>query len=332
MSPLKETYRLLRFVSSMKTGLALLLVVGILAAIGSGVSPDRYYQAWPFQFCLGLLLLNMAFCTAGQVTRFFRRRFQSARSAKGLSVLLRQLGVLALHAGVVLILTGGALYSFQGQSSEIKIDQGASVDVKTVFSQAKSFDIKLDGFNVEYNPDGSAAQYFSHVSLVDQGKVAEKKDISVNNPLEYDGIKAYQSAFGYAVELQGEGAAWQKTLEESQSSEIPGTDKSIKIYKYIPNFDPQYGMESKTLRPDNPLVIYSLYQKDALLDVGSASFGEKIEIQPGTYVAFNGVKPYTVLTVKRDPGLSLVLAGGVMLMLGTCLALFLKPKKTGDEI
>ncbi|NLI91608.1 MAG: cytochrome c biogenesis protein ResB [Peptococcaceae bacterium] len=326
---IKKTQRFLRFMSSMKIGLSLLAVIGLLAAIGSGISTDKYYQALPFKVILGLLLLNMALCTTNQVTKFFKHGLKAEKSSQ---ILLRQIGMMTLHAGVVFILIGGSVYSFQGESTQIKIDQGQTVDMKTIFNQTKPFMIKLDDFNIDFNADGSPSQYFSHISLVENGAVTGEKDISVNNPFEYAGIKAYQSSFGYGVELQGESnTGWKekKTLQESEFLQIPGTDKAIRIYKYIPNFDPEYGMQSKTLRPDNPRIVYSLYQKGSLLDVGAVSFGEKVEIQPGTTVQFNGVKPFSVLTVKRDPGLSLAMAGMLMLMAGTCLTLFLKQKKTG---
>ena len=58
---------------------------------------------------------------------------------------------------------------------------------------------------------------------------------------------------------------------------------------------------------------------------------EKIEIEPQQYVVFEDLTPFTVLELKRDPGLSFVLYGGVMLMLGTCLALTTKQKKQEDR-
>jgi len=44
-------------------------------------------------------------------------------------------------------------------------------------------------------------------------------------------------------------------------------------------------------------------------------------------MTFVDLKPFTVLTIKKDPGLLMASLGGLMLMLGTCLALFLKQTK-----
>jgi len=314
------------FISSMKFGLILLAVIGLMAAVGSGISPDYFYQTVIFQALLVLLLLNMAACSFSQLSKLVTSR---SHLLKNKSRFLRQAGMLALHAGVVLILIGGTVYAFQGQYEKIKIEQGQAVDIAQVIPNAEPFSIKLEDFKIEFNDDGSPAQYCSSVSLLEEGDVKERRRISVNNPLEYGGIKAYQSGFGYLVKLQEEtSSAGQEeiTLGESEYREIKGAGKALRIYKYIPDYDPQYGMNSKSLRPDNPKIIYSIYRQGSLLSVGAASFGEKVEIDPGVTVTFSGVKPFTVLTVKRDPGLSLALAGGLMLMLGTCLSLFAKPK------
>lgn len=321
-----------RFLSSMKTGLILLAMIGIMSAIGTGLLPDNFYHSFWFKFLLLLLLLNMSTCTINQLARYLTNRLKQNGSKRSS---FRPIGLLLLHAGVVLVLIGGTINSFNGQSESLKIVQGDEIDISTVIRKANPFSIKLDEFKIEFNADGSPSQYYSNVSIAEGGSASKPYSISVNNPLEYRGVKAYQSSFGYLVDVRGRSnSGWMenKILEEGGILEITDTDKALMIYKYIPDFDPQFGMASKSLKPDNPRIVYSVYQKGSLLNVGAASFGEEIEIEPDTYVKFSGTKPYTVLTIKRDPGLSLVALGGLMLMLGVCLALVLKVKKQGDVL
>ena len=84
-------------------------------------------------------------------------------------------------------------------------------------------------------------------------------------------------------------------------------------------------MRSVTLRPDNPHIVFSVYQDDQLLGIGAAKFNEPTQIDENVYVTFTGVEPYTVLDVKSDPGLPLVAIGGIALMLGVCLAVLTAP-------
>ncbi len=324
---IKQIYRLL---SSMKIGLIILVIIGIISAVGSALSPETFYHSSYFKLFLIMLLLNLTLCTINQLTKFIQNR---SRFRKNQVCPIKHIGMLMLHAGVIFILIGGTVYAFQGENQKLKIEQGQTVNITQVIKKADPFSLKLKDFKIEFNPDATPSQYYSDLSVIENGNVTKQVVISVNNPLEYQGIKAYQSSFGYLVDIQGESpSGWkeQRALGEKEHLEIQGTDKAVLIYKYIPNYDPQYGMESKSLRPDNPRIIYSIHQQGSLLTVGVASFGEKVELEPRATVTFNGVKPFTILTVKRDPGLSLALAGGLMLMFGTCLTLCFKPKKQGD--
>lgn len=80
-------------------------------------------------------------------------------------------------------------------------------------------------------------------------------------------------------------------------------------------------MNSKTLRPDNPRIIYSIYENEKVLRVGAASFGEKVKVDDTVFLSFDKVQPYTVLQLKSDPGLPYAGLGGLMLMIGVCLVL-----------
>jgi len=71
----------------------------------------------------------------------------------------------------------------------------------------KPFLLKLDKFEIEFNPDGSPSQYYSYVSILEGNKETEKYRISVNHPLKYMGIKAYQQSFGHLVNVAGENSA-----------------------------------------------------------------------------------------------------------------------------
>ncbi len=135
--------------------------------------------------------------------------------------------------------------------------------------------------------------------------------------------------------MEGDWGAGNKVNEVFQEGDlyaIPGSERQVRIYKYSPNFNPGYGMDSKTLRPDNPKIIFSVYEKGELLGVGAASFGERVEVSAGKYITFTGLKPFTVLKVKSDPGMPLAAAGGLLLTCGVCLALLFNPAGRPKEV
>ena len=79
------------------------------------------------------------------------------------------------------------------------------------------------------------------------------------------------------------------------------------------------------MRPDNPRVVFSVYEDEVLLGIGAAEFGEKVKVDENVYVEFPGVEPFTVLKVKVDPGLPVAFLGGGMFIIGVCLTLLMVP-------
>jgi cytochrome c biogenesis protein len=224
---------------------------------------------------------------------------------------------------------GGMINNWFGESATLRLAEGE----QALIAQDKSgvgVNIQLEGFEIELYENSMPSQYLSHVSLYKNSKLEQQSTISVNHPLRYEGIKIYQQSYGNLVEVEteGQGQVDSSTVLEGQILEIADSKWQVKVFKYVPDFDLAYGMESKSLQPNNPRVIYSLYQDKVMAGIGAAPLGEKIEIASGYYVEFKGIKPYTVLKVKEDPGLPYAGAGGILFMLGVVLAelkIFSKP-------
>jgi cytochrome c biogenesis protein len=315
----------------MKTGVALLLLVGAASAIGSSVMPNTFYQTAIFELLLVLLLINMTFCTINRVKKTYRVLLGKS----SIKVWLRQFGIISLHLGIVLILIGGVVYATSGQAKRIHLFAGDRVDMSQVLDIKHPFTVQLDEFRIEFNEDGSPSQYISEVTILEQGQKIDQVMISVNFPLNYQGVKAYQTSFGYLIKAEyfdENGIEKSAKFIEGEWLEPAGTDRMVKIYRYIPNFNPAYGMNSITLRPDNPHIVFSVYEDDELLGVGAAQLNEPTQIDENVYITFTGVEPYTILEVKSDPGLPLVMVGGIMFMLGVCLAVFTAPVRKKNSV
>jgi cytochrome c biogenesis protein len=316
--------KIYRVISSMKTGMLLLGLIALTSALGSAVNPKAFFKTIVFELMLFLLLLNMALCTANRVICFKRVYFKHGHVRQGWP---RQIGIILLHAGMILILVGGIVFAYCGQNSEFSITEGQTVDISSVVRTQEPFSLYLEKFSIKFNENGSPSQYYSIVNVLEDGLVKATESISVNHPFKYKGIKTYQDSFGYLVKVKylGEDCKEIETLShEGEFIKLPGTQRVVKVYGYFPDFDPGKGMNQTSLKPDNPRIVYSVYENDKLLGVGVAKFGEKIEIDANTYVVFTGVERYTVLKVKSDPGMSLAFAGSLMFMLGVSLTLFLK--------
>ncbi|NPV91353.1 MAG: hypothetical protein HPY50_11350 [Firmicutes bacterium] len=328
METVKRIYRL---ASAMKTGVVLLVLIGLASALGSAVFPDSFFDTGVFRALILLLFLNMALCTFNRLAGFTRGGIRGTQDGK---LRLRKFGLLLLHAGMVLVLAGGAGCVLYGQSAGVSIREGDTVDVSKVMALAEPFSLRLDGFEVEFNQDGSPSQYYSHVAVLEDGGEKGRFSVSVNHPLEYGGVKFYQEGFGYLVgtrSMYGDLGEREDLLKEGEFLRFPGTERKVKVYRYVPNFDPSNGMNSKTMRPDNPRVIISVYHGDELLGVGAAEFNKVVEIDKGISVVFTEVEPYTMLKTKSDPGLPAAAVGGILLMTGVMLALIFSPVKPGKD-
>lgn len=325
---IKQAYN---FISSMKIGLLLLGLIGLTSALGSGISPDTFFYTLPFRLLLFLLFINMTFCTINQITRLIKV-FRNKRTDNFFR--FRQFSLLILHLGIVLILIGGTINTYQGQSTQIRMVAGDTVDIADVISINETFSLKLNEFKIEFYEDGSPSQYISDVDILDNETHIHNYLISVNHPLNYGEIKAYQHSYGYMlnVELDDNQDVHTHLMAEGQVITFKDTNRIVRVYKYIPNFDVRYGMNTKTIRPDNPKIIYSVYENNEMLGIGAADIGEKVQIDENVFVTFNDVVLYTILSIKSDPGLIWATIGGIMLMVGVCLAFYFAGRKKSKSV
>ncbi|NLB88822.1 MAG: cytochrome c biogenesis protein ResB [Syntrophomonadaceae bacterium] len=315
----------------MKIGLLLLGLIGLASALGSGISPDTFFYTLPFRLLLLLLFINMTLCTINQISKLIKV-FRNKRTNNVFR--FRQFSLLILHLGIVLILIGGTINTYQGESKQIRLIAGDTIDIADVISTEESFYLQLNEFKIEFYEDGSPSQYISDVDIIDKNTHLHNYLISVNHPLKYAGIKAYQHSYGYMINVEYEDNqdSHNHLLAEGQVIHFNDTNRIVRIYKYIPNFDARYGMNTKTIRPDNPKIVYSVYENNEMLGIGAADIGEKVQIDDNVFLTFKDVQLYTVLCIKSDPGLIWATIGGILLMVGVCLAFYFAGRKKSKSI
>jgi len=111
-------------------------------------------------------------------------------------------GYILAHAAVLVILTGGWIsvhYGFRGNmavpegqsENEIEFLRGATVNHLKM-----PFRVRCNKFHIEFYPSGPPKEFRSNISIIDHGKVAMTKDIIVNEPLKYKGVRIFQASFG----------------------------------------------------------------------------------------------------------------------------------------
>lgn len=110
-----------------------------------------------------------------------------------------KLGTLISHLSLILLVLAclvGSLLGFQNTHFVVAEGETREVGYNTRIT------LKLVSFNDEYYADGTPEDYRSDVILYQDGKEAAQSTIRVNHPLQYDGVRFYQSSFGPAVNIQ----------------------------------------------------------------------------------------------------------------------------------
>jgi cytochrome c biogenesis protein len=295
--------------------------MGLISGIGSLVLPRSFFQTGLFQVLLLLLLLNITLCT---INRFAGLIKSFSRGEQCRQKPIRQAALFILHAGVVLILIGGIINFFYGVKGQITLLKGETADLSQLGKSAITFHLKLEDFRIDYYANGSASQYYSDVSLLEGNEIIRKDTIYVNHPLKLKGTKIYLQKFNSMILVRGESdSGWksERIVSEGESFHFPDSGKALEIVKYVPNYDPEYGENSKTLRPDHPRVLFYIHEDGQGRKLMVAALNQRIEVDPGVFFEFNGPQSNVTLIVKSDPGLPVVAFGGLMLVVGVCLSI-----------
>lgn len=130
--------RFFKAVSSVNTAIALLTVLLVLSILGTFFPERDIFHSPPWQVCLVMLAVSLV------VVSLQKRRLR-----------VQNLGFLLSHLGVVVILIGGAFYSFYGAKGMVYIPQGEETRVLMEKSGARKilpFSIALRDFRVEHYP------------------------------------------------------------------------------------------------------------------------------------------------------------------------------------
>jgi cytochrome c biogenesis protein len=110
-----------------------------------------------------------------------------------------------VHLSLLIILSGGIIDSRWGYRGFMKLDAGEQKSVAQTLGGGASIElpyaIRCDDAGMEQYPDGSPKRYWSKLTVIEGGRPVVTKEIEVNSPLVYRGIRFFQSNFGRSGQL-----------------------------------------------------------------------------------------------------------------------------------
>jgi cytochrome c biogenesis protein len=300
-----------------------------------------------------------------------RRRFRVAPVAPGLAAekgAARENGSLIFHWSLFLLLVGvvvGKGFGFTAQATVIEgetwTESHASYDLPPqegrFFAEGMhaGFQLRVDDFDATYYPSGVPREFVSRVEVIDpSGRPAGDREIRVNEPLSFEGVKVYQQGYGWApvIEIRQDG----RPLTEQPVVFVTDTPNDQRqpwrgVIK-LPSLRPQVGLELE-LFPDplagvagapmlearNPFLSFQAWRGDLRLTAAQSVFsldkrglrrwrsggigvGRSVSLPGGLTIAFPELREYTQFLVKRDPGTWVMLAAALLIVLGLVPALY----------
>ncbi len=107
------------------------------------------------------------------------------------------LGSPMLHGALIVIIIGSMVSGIFSKSSSYQVPVPGKIELT---NEGYPFDLSVESFQIEYHPDGSPSQYQSDIKATVMGQAVKQQTIAVNSPLTYQGVKVYQSSYGWMVE------------------------------------------------------------------------------------------------------------------------------------
>jgi cytochrome c biogenesis protein len=250
-----------------------------------------------------------------------------------------EMAVYIVHASLLLIFLGGivdALYGWRGFVSLTRGQQSSQVQPQNGSVRNLPFAVRCDGAGQENYSDGTPKRWWSDLAVLKDGQVILRKQIVVNDPLVYGGIRFYQASYGQtgkidkllltATPRDGKSA---RDLAIGPDEAVPlDPDTTVRLAEFIPDYvvrDDQVYARSNTL--ENPA---------AHLVVESRKSGRAVNVWLPPIPGFeqNASSPYafqgkdvqmayfTGLEVSHEPGQWGVWAGVVMMGFGLALVFY----------
>ncbi len=410
----KIGHKLWRTVASIQTGVVLLILVVILAAVGTVVlqrpatEPDEMqtaysphvlrildglgltnvFHAWWF---LGLLALVSLCIVAASIDRFpnswryFSRPYKypdesfrrAARPQKSVPIAdeesglvaaeralhdmgfkpervvredhfgifaerhrISELAVYIVHASLLLIFFGTIVDGIWGWRGYLSLNEGQTsnaVEIRDGSTRTLPFAIRCDAAGQENYKDGTPKKWWSKLAVVADGRDVSTKEIVVNDPLLYSGVRFYQSSYGQNGKVikfslqatpskpSGEKQEIGLALDETASLDA---DTTVRFAEFIPDFAVRDGqVYKKSNYLENPA---------AHLVVTSKSAGKDFDVwlPQMDEVADNSKAPYlfqpvdlkmghfTGLQVSHEPGQWAVWSGVVLIAVGLAFVFY----------
>ncbi len=251
------------------------------------------------------------------------------------------------HVSLILILLGAIVGNFYGYKDFKALYVGGKMAVPNA-----DFELRLDDFWIDYYDSGQIKQYNSRLTVIEDGKEVLTKQIWVNEPLYYKGIRFYQASWGTAWDRVEVAQVALKRADKDdidkpvlikwgETKQIPGSDYSVKVVGYVADFafdEKTKTVFSKSAEARNPALKVEIYKGGKLLSTPwlFLNYPGIFPAIPGSdddlvFVGYKGVL-FSGISINKDPGTNIVWLGTIAMGIGFFLAFFVYHRRVWISI
>ena len=112
---------------------------------------------------------------------------------------ISEMAVYIVHASLLLIFFGWIIDGIYGWRGSLNLNEGQTSNIvvqRDGKPRTLPFAIRCDAAGQENYKDGTPKKWWSKLAVVSDGKDVQTKEIVVNDPLLYAGVRFYQASFG----------------------------------------------------------------------------------------------------------------------------------------
>lgn len=248
--------------------------------------------------------------------------------------------VYIVHASILLILVGGildGLFGFKGYLNLVSGTSSNKIELRDRTDRTLPFTLRCDGAGQENYADGTPKKWWSKLTVLEGGKEVLAKEIVVNDPLIYRGIRFYQSGFGQSGDVEEldlnvapQGAATSSATPTRVALHGTGpvridADSTVRLVQLIPDFYMQGGeVFRRSNRMVNPALQLAVTSKGKDFNVWLFPEAQQQKNESPFGFEISGAKfaNFTGLAVSHEPGQWAVWAGCVLMAFGLLLAFY----------
>jgi cytochrome c biogenesis protein len=254
---------------------------------------------------------------------------------------ISEMAVYIVHASLLLIFLGGivdALYGWRGFVAIASGEQTSQLGLQSGAVRTLPFAIRCDAAGQDNYADGTPKKWWSKLAVLEGGRVVMRKEIVVNDPLVYRGVRFYQSSFGNTGKVDKIVFTVTPASGQSESKQIAlagdeilalDADTTVRIADFIPDYVVRDGqVYTRSAQVENPAVH---------LVVESKKLGKAVNVWLPPIPGFeqNSSSPYkfdatdlqmvhfTGLQVSHEPGQWVVWAGVMVMGFGLVVVFYL---------